>query len=222
MVLADPYGQLPVLASLSERMHLIALIGVQRQDGPPLGAGFASAYAVPMRLRDERLGALSRFATQPCGLTRPGETAARAMADVAAIGILHERLIRQREEVSSSSRRRSTPGLSWSRPRAWSPGQPGVGVDEALALLRHYARHHNLLLSEVARRVIARGLPTEPWRSAPAAPAADERPRPAAAPARLPVRPLSPGAALLRRGTAGATIDRDTTENAAGILRVSR
>ena len=34
----------------------------------------------------------------------------------------------------------------------------GIGVDEALALLRRYARHHNLLLSEVARRVIGRDL----------------------------------------------------------------
>jgi hypothetical protein len=32
-------------------------------------------------------------------------------------------------------------------------------VDEAFALLRRYARHHHLLLSDVARRVIGRDLP---------------------------------------------------------------
>lgn len=34
----------------------------------------------------------------------------------------------------------------------------GVGVDDAFAVLRHYARHHSLLLSEVARRVAGRDL----------------------------------------------------------------
>ena len=33
-----------------------------------------------------------------------------------------------------------------------------VDMDQAFALLRGYARHHNLLLSEVARRVIDREL----------------------------------------------------------------
>ena len=129
VVLADSHGRLRALASSSERMHLIELIEVQRQDGPcldcwqtgevirendlteavkrwpffapaALDAGFASAYAVPMRLRAQRLGALNLFANETSGLVDADETLAQALADVATIGILHERFIRQRDEVT--------------------------------------------------------------------------------------------------------------------------
>lgn len=126
LVLVDARGQLQALASSNERMRLIELLEVQRQDGPcldcwrdggavvedhlagatgrwphfapaALEAGFASAYAVPMRLRDERLGALNLFANEAAGLSGADQAVAQAMADVATIGILHERFIARRE-----------------------------------------------------------------------------------------------------------------------------
>jgi AmiR/NasT family two-component response regulator len=39
-----------------------------------------------------------------------------------------------------------------------------IDVDEAFTLLRGYARHHKLLLSEVARRVISRDLAVDAMR----------------------------------------------------------
>src|SRR3984957_16434429 len=128
VVLADPNGPPRAPAPSSERMHLIELIEVQREDGPCLdcwrtgevvreddlagalerwpyfapaavAGGFGSAYAVPMRLRAERLGALNLFANGTSGLVDADESVAQAMADVATIGILHERFIRQREDV---------------------------------------------------------------------------------------------------------------------------
>jgi hypothetical protein len=41
-------------------------------------------------------------------LIEPDEAVAQAMADVATIGILHERFVRQREEVSEQLGRLST------------------------------------------------------------------------------------------------------------------
>ena len=147
-------------------MHLIELIGVQRQDGPcldcwrsgeavradhlagavahwphfappTLSAGFASAYAVPIRLRDERLGALNLFASQPRGLAGPGETVARAMADVATIGILHERFIRQREEISEQLQVALNTRVVLDQAKGGVAEAAGIGADEALALMRH-------------------------------------------------------------------------------------
>jgi hypothetical protein len=190
VVLADAQGQLRALASSSERMRVLELIEVQRQDGPcldcwrsgdvvredhlaeaavrwphfappALAAGFASVYAVPMRLRDVRLGALNLFANQPAGLAGPDETLAQAMADVATIGILHERFIRQREEVAEQLQVAFNTRVVLEQAKGVVAEAAGIDMDEAFAQLRHYARHHNLLLSDVARRVIDRALATE-------------------------------------------------------------
>jgi hypothetical protein len=187
LVLVDARGQLQALASSSERMHLIELIEVQRQDGPcldcwrsgeavaedrladatrrwphfapaALEAGFASAYAVPMRLRDERLGALNLFANETSGLADTDQALAQAMADVATIGILHERFIARREEVSEQLQVAFNTRVVLEQAKGVVAEAARIDMDKAFALLRGYARHHNLLLSEVARRVIDREL----------------------------------------------------------------
>jgi hypothetical protein len=190
VVLVDVHGQLRALASSSERMHLIELIELQSKDGPcldcwrsgeavredhladalarwphfapaALAAGFASVYAVPMRLRDERLGALNLFANEDRGLVKSVETLAQALADVATIGILHERFIRQREEVSEQLQIAFNTRIVLEQAKGVVAQAMNIDIDEAFATLRGYARHHNLLLSEVAGQVIAGELAVE-------------------------------------------------------------
>ncbi len=194
VVLVGPEGQLRPLASSSERMHLIELIEVQREDGPcldcwrtgepvredelaksrerwprfapaALEAGFLSAYAVPMRLRNERIGALNLFSNQTYGLIEPDEAVAQAMADVATIGILHERFIRQREEVSEQLRAAFNARIALEQAKGIIAEASGTDVDEAFALMRRYTRRHRLLLSDVARQVISRDLAVEDMRT---------------------------------------------------------
>ncbi|MGO9583195.1 MAG: GAF and ANTAR domain-containing protein [Acidimicrobiales bacterium] len=194
VVLVGPEGQLRPLASSSERMHLIELIEVQREDGPcldcwrsgeavredelaesrerwprfgpaALEAGFLSAYALPMRLREERIGALNLFSNHAYGLIQPDEAIAQAMADVATIGILHERFIRQREEVSEQLRAAFNARVALEQAKGIVAEATGTDVDAAFALMRGYTRRHRLLLSEVARQLISRELAVEAMRS---------------------------------------------------------
>ena len=194
VVLVGSDGQLRPLASSSERVHLIELIEVQRQDGPcldcwlsgeavrenqlaeararwprfapaALDAGFLSVYAVPMRLRQERLGALNLFANQAYGLIEPDEAVAQAMADVATIGILHQRFIHQRGEVSEQVQKAFNARAVLEQAKGVVAAATGTDVDEAFVLLRGYARHHQLLLSEVARQVMSRDLAVETIRA---------------------------------------------------------
>ena len=185
LVLVDARGQLQALASSSERMHLVELLEVQHEDGPcldcwrsgeavaedhlasatgrwphfapaALEAGFASAYAVPMRLRDERLGALNLFANETSGLADTDQALAQAMADVATIGILRERFIARRERVTGQLQVAFHTRVVLEQAKGVVAEAAKVDMDQAFSLLRGYARHHNLLLAEVARQVIDR------------------------------------------------------------------
>lgn len=195
VVLVGSEGQLLPLASSSERMHLIELIEVQREDGPcldcwrtgdpvrednlagsydrwprfgpaALEAGFRSVYAVPMRLRKERVGALNLFATRTYGLIEPDEAIAQAMADVATIGILHERFIRQREEVAEQLRLAFNARIVLEQAKGIIAESTGMDMDGAFALMRTYTRRHRVLLSDVARQVVNRYLTVDAIRSA--------------------------------------------------------
>ncbi len=103
LMLADQRGSLRVIASSSEQARLVELFQLQHEEGPCLecfqtglpvsepdlatagqrwpafapaaaGAGFAAAQALPMRLRDEVIGAMNLFMTVP---GRLDETALR-------------------------------------------------------------------------------------------------------------------------------------------------
>ncbi len=87
------------------------------------------------------------------------------MADVATIGILHQRFIHQREEVSEQVQKAFNARAVLEQAKGAVAAAAGTDVDEAFAFLRGYARHHGLLLSEVARQVMSRDLAVETIRS---------------------------------------------------------
>src|ERR1700712_462146 len=97
LLLADAGGVLHLLAATSEEARKLEVFQLQRDEGPCLDCyqtgksvsvadlrqepqrwprftavateqGFASVHAIPMRLRDERLGVLGLFGTTPCAL----------------------------------------------------------------------------------------------------------------------------------------------------------
>ena len=168
-------------------MHLVELLEVQEEDCPcldcwrsgeavaedhladaterwphlapaALRAGFASVDAVPMRLRDDRLGALNLFANEAAGLADTEMVLAQAMADVATSGILHQRFIARREEVTEQLQVAFNSRIVLEQAKGAVAAASKTEMDKAFALLRGYARHHNLPLSEVARQVVTREL----------------------------------------------------------------
>jgi hypothetical protein len=187
IVLADPQGNLQALASSSERMRIVELLEVQREGGPcadafrtgvpvrehdlaagahrwpgfaqtALDLGFRSAYALPMRLRDQRIGAFNLFADEPHGLGAEDETLGQAMADVATIGILHERAIREHQTLAGQLQEALQSRIVLEQAKGVLAEQGGIEIDAAFDCLRRYARSHNLKLVAVAREVVDRAL----------------------------------------------------------------
>src|ERR1700733_5076662 len=123
LALADSQGQLRVLASSTERMRVLELIEVQNDEGPcrdcfrdgervvnqrlddalerwprfavqARAAGFQMVHALPLRLRDDTIGAMNIFNAHLSELTSQEVNLAQALADAATIGILQERAVR--------------------------------------------------------------------------------------------------------------------------------
>ena len=121
LLLADPRGELRVVAASSETARLLELFQLQNDQGPCLDcfrtgapvqaadlaaaaarwpqfapaarqAGFAAVQALPMRLREQVIGALNLFrADSGRGWAPAGIRVGQALADVATISLLHER-----------------------------------------------------------------------------------------------------------------------------------
>lgn len=120
LLLIDQDGTLQPVAFSEERIHVLELFQLQNGEGPCLDcvrtgkafvepdlgtagdrwpkfagaaseAGFRSVVAIPLRLRDEVIGALNLFDTPGERLTAEEQAIAQALADVATIGILQQR-----------------------------------------------------------------------------------------------------------------------------------
>src|ERR1022692_4062552 len=118
LLLADPRGELRVVAASSEAARLLELFQIQNDQGPCLDcfragqpvsaedlavaaqrwprfapaaqlAGFAAVQALPMRLREQVIGALNLFRADPGPFPPADIRVGQALADVATISLLH-------------------------------------------------------------------------------------------------------------------------------------
>jgi GAF domain-containing protein len=186
VMLADPRGELRVAAASSEEAGLLELFQLQNDQGPCLEcfrtgravtatdlagpaprwprfaeaatrAGFATVEALPMRLRDQVIGALNLFRADP-GQFDPAELRiAQALADVATIGLLHERNVRRREAVSEQLQGALNSRVVIEQAKGKLAERLGIDMDRAFRMLRDYARNSNQHLTDVARDFVTAG-----------------------------------------------------------------
>ena len=116
--------------------------------------GFAGVHAIPMRLRDQVIGTLNLFRTAPDGLDPAVARAARALVDVATIGILQERAVHQQELVATQLQVALNSRVMIEQAKGILAERLSTTPDEAFVLLRRYARNHNHPLTQLAGDVI--------------------------------------------------------------------
>jgi GAF domain-containing protein len=116
--------------------------------------GFAGVHAIPMRLRDQVIGTLNLFQIGPDGLNQAGSVAARALVDVATIGILQERALHQQEVVAGQLQVALNSRVLIEQAKGILAERLRTTPDDAFFILRRYARGHNRPLTELAGDVI--------------------------------------------------------------------
>ncbi|MFH9423275.1 ANTAR domain-containing protein [Streptomyces sp. NPDC017529] len=116
--------------------------------------GFTTTHALPMRLRQQIVGALNLFQAHEQNISDSDARIAQALADVATIAILQHRTIvhgnieRAQLKAALSSRIviEQAKGILSER---WS-----TDLDTAFDALRHHARAHQLTLTNVCKQLI--------------------------------------------------------------------
>ena len=183
VMLADPRGELRVAAASSEAAGLIELFQIQNDQGPCLdcfrtgqpvtaadlagpdqqwpqfaaaaaNAGFRAVEALPMRLRDQVIGALNLFRAGPGPLDPADVRLGQALADVATIGLLQERSVRRSETVAEQLQAALNSRVIIEQAKGKLAERLSIGMDEAFGLLRVNARNSNQRLTDVARNLV--------------------------------------------------------------------
>jgi GAF domain-containing protein len=178
LLLADPRGELRVVAASSEAARLLELFQLQNDQGPCLDcfragrpvaadlaadaqrwprfaaaaqqAGFAAVQALPMRLRDQVIGALNLFRAVPGALAPADIRIGQALADVATISLLHERSMRHSDTVNEQLQTALNSRVIIEQAKGKLAERLGLDMDQAFSVLRDHARTRNLRLSDVA------------------------------------------------------------------------
>jgi GAF domain-containing protein len=117
--------------------------------------GFAAVHAIPMRLRDQVIGTLNLFGTAPDGLDPAVARAARALVDVATIGILQERASREYELVAGQLQVALNSRVIIEQAKGILAERMRVTPDQAFIVLRAYSRTNNYPLTQLAADVIS-------------------------------------------------------------------
>ena len=183
VMVTDQRGRLRVMASSSERAHLLELFEVESDAGPCVAcfdsgqpvsdadlrlvdprwadfsqrageAGFSAVHALPMRLREDIIGVLNLFSVQSGELTAADTYLGQALANITTIGLLQQRAIHHREVVAEQLQGALNSRVAIEQAKGVLFERLNVDMHSGFELLRTYSRRTNRRLTDVARDVI--------------------------------------------------------------------
>ncbi|ARX85269.1 response regulator receiver and ANTAR domain-containing protein [Streptomyces alboflavus] len=184
LLLADSRETLRVMAASSEDVRLMELLQVQNDQGPGLSCfrtgqpvvvadlaaesdrwprfasaaldrGFTAVQALPMRLRTQTIGALTLFHTRDRPRDLKATEMAQALADVATISILQQRITDDQDLLTRQLESALGTRVVIEQAKGKLAERYNLGMDEAFTLLRNHARAHNRRLTELCRAFIS-------------------------------------------------------------------
>lgn len=183
LLLADPRGQLHLMAATSDRTEELELIQLQADEGPCLDcyisgqpvsiadlrtasrrwprfvaaateAGFASVHAIPMRAAGSVLGALGLFGTSIGALNEADLLVGRSLAHVASVAIVQEHAPTT-DVVLPHLRSALARRVVVEQAKGYLREKLDITVADAFVLLRGYARTSETHLTDLARRLMS-------------------------------------------------------------------
>lgn len=184
IMISDGRGGLRAVAASSQSAAMIELMQVQTGRGPcvqsyltgrpahatdlarldprwpelaPVAqrAGFRAAHTVPLRLRRRVLGAVNLFYTRPGPAADGDLRLAQALADVAALAMLHEPVAQYRaEDLLGRLQATLTHKAAMEQAKGVLAVRGGLSIEEAGLALRLYAHRRRQPVTDVARALV--------------------------------------------------------------------
>jgi transcriptional regulator with GAF, ATPase, and Fis domain len=190
VILNDLRGGLHVVASTSDHAQVLELFELQNDEGPCLDCfnsgravvnvgmsearsrwprftaaasevGYRSAHAIPLRLRDSVVGAMNLFCVGDARLSDADTALGQALADIATIGLLQERAVRQSGLIAEQLQTALNSRILIEQAKGVLHASASIDVDRAFQLMRDYSRRNNQPLRNVAQGVINQALTVE-------------------------------------------------------------
>jgi GAF domain-containing protein len=183
LLLTDDDGVPHVVASTSEESRLVALMQQEDGAGPcidcythgiavtvedlaaardqwpafteaALFQGFHSVHAVPLRLNGRILGAMTLFRTSTGRLTNEDIHIGQALADVAAISLLHEHNVRETHLLNKQLQKAMADRILIEQAKGVIAHLANTTIEDAFSQLREYARINQMSLREAAYKTV--------------------------------------------------------------------
>jgi transcriptional regulator with GAF, ATPase, and Fis domain len=182
LVLSDPRGELHVMAATTESAGHLEALQLRTGEGPCIDAfhsmsavivvdvermtqwptfrevalleGYRGVHAVPLKVGRLPLGAMNLFSTKPGDLNEVDAKAAQALADIASIGIVTNRVHARQELVQQQLESALESRVVIEQAKGVVSEQRGISTEEAFARIRAYARNGGLRLQTVAKQIV--------------------------------------------------------------------
>jgi GAF domain-containing protein len=192
VMLGSPSGDLRLVASSSEAMRVLELFELQAREGPCLDAfrtgervehenllpgagrwprfsmvaveaGFHSAFALPLRLRETTIGALNMVGLGPQPMDEADVLVAQGFADLATISVLQQRATADSQRLNEQLSHALASRIIIEQAKGVIFERAGVDMAEAFSRLRAYARNNSLRLTDVAQAAVDGTLSPQAW-----------------------------------------------------------
>src|SRR5436190_78036 len=116
-----------------------------------LQAGFQSALALPLRLRELTLGALNLLSATRTPMAEADVIVARAFADLATLSIVQHRATAEAHRLNEQLSAALSSRVVIEQAKGVISERAGVDLAQAFSRLRRFARNGNLRLTDVAQ-----------------------------------------------------------------------